>query len=256
MDESEINSKINYVNEFKNNLIRSMNIRIKISQDRIRAIRLLEENHQDQNGLQLLRRCIKNERWFLRIVENGLRDSFEQLKSIFDWINTNIRDREAKNKTRRLIEIVEIYYSKIKDIEHRLKLEEAFIDRQNEDSFRQFVNQWNKEIKLNRKLLKKTVDSSELEDYFKKIRIIIPQALKAGAMGGALGAFIRKFYLLPEFKDAITGQPFSENKQILISAAIFALTAVIASTMVALENIEKQIEVMNIDELSRAKKSI
>ena len=256
MDESEINSKINYVNNFRNNLIRSMNIRIKISQDRIRAIRLLEQYHQDQNGLQLLEKCIKNERWFLRIVEKGLRDSFEQLKSIYDWINTNINDKEAKNRTRRLIEIIEIYYSKIKDIEHRLNLEEAFIKKQNEESFRQFVNQWNREIKLNRKLLKKTVDSSDLEEYFKKIKIIITSALKAGVIGGALGAFIRKFFFLPEFKNTITGQPLSENKQILVSAALFALMAVVASTMVVLDNIEKQVEEMNVEELGRARRSI
>ena len=115
MDESEINQKTKYVEDFKKNIVRSMNIKIKISNDRIEAIKNLEVNPQDPNALQTLKNCVKNERWLLRIIENGLSKSSKDVEEVYDWIKKNIKDKELKKKTGRVIEIVMMYYSNLKE---------------------------------------------------------------------------------------------------------------------------------------------
>ncbi len=251
INERDIEDDITFLNDFKNNVVRSMNLRLNISKKRIEAIRLLEENHLDPEGIKLLRGCIRNERRFLKIIESGLKESRDKLLNIYAWTDGNIKDKEFKRKTKRLMDVVEIFYSKIISIGHRLQLEEKFINKQDKKSFKEFVKMWNKEIKLNRKLLKKIVDGGDLAGYFRKIRIIAKKVLKAGAIGGVLGAFIKKFYFVPEFTKQIP-----ENQQILISAAVFAFMAAAATTLTTLENIEQQIEIINTAELEKAKRSI
>jgi len=254
VSERDIQEDINWINEFRNNVIRSMSFRIKISQNRIRAIRILEQNHQDPNGITLLRRCIRNERRFLRVVENGLKESREKLLEYFTWIDKNIKDKEAKRKTRRLVEIVNIFYSKLESVNHRLELEEKFIEIQDKDSFKNFVKQWNKEIKLNRTLLKKTVDTSELESYFKKLKTMLssaPRTLKWGAAAGGFGAFIQTFFFVPNTK-----AEFFDSGAILDATLMFAFFAIMVSLYEELHNLEKAIEQINIEELDKAKRSI
>jgi len=250
---------LEYVNEFKKNVVRSMSIRIKLTQQRVCAVEALEYNHLDERGIKLLKRCIKNERKFLKIVDVGLEESYYKLKKVNSWIREHVKDKESRNKVKRLIKLIEIFKSKIDDIEERLELEEIFVANGDVDSFRNFVKQWNIELKLNRKLLKKIVDIHEVDDYVKKIGIILQNTttiLKRGTLSAGMGAFIQKFFFFPGFRDKLTGEPLPDNEQIIIAALSLAFVGVCVGIIIILENIEQKIEIINIGELELAKKTI
>ena len=101
MNEAELNSNIAYLTEFNTNVIRAMNIRLKIIENREKAIVLLKKDLQSSEGLILLDRAIRNERRFLRVVEEGLKNSFDKLKEIYVWMSKNTKDKEECKTTHR-----------------------------------------------------------------------------------------------------------------------------------------------------------
>ena len=246
IDKKDMQEYIKFVEQFRNNVIRSLNIRLKISQNRIQAIRILEKNHQDEGGIKLLKRCIKNERWFLRIIQKGLEESLDKLKDIYAWLKLTVKSKELKDNAKRLIEIIEIFYFRLEDIENRLQLEGEFIEKQDKDSFRRFVRQWRKEIRLNTKLLKKVVDVDDLETYFKRIDMSVRNL---GTQIGAVATTVGLGGI------AITSN-VTPNYAILILMPTLTFCIGISTTLKQLKYVEKQIEQMNLDELKRAKKVV
>ncbi|MCH8328896.1 MAG: hypothetical protein IIB81_00715, partial [Nanoarchaeota archaeon] len=128
ISKKDIQEDIQWVNEFRNNAARAMGLRMRLVREKLNAIHLLEQDLQSKEGLALLKRALKNERRFNRIIEKGLAESFGKLKEIYDWMRKNVRDKEAKNNTKKLVELVGYFYLKSKNIDKRLQLEEAFLE--------------------------------------------------------------------------------------------------------------------------------
>ena len=243
VNETELKQAIEFIQEFRTNVARSLNIRLKISRQRIYATRLLEQNHQDQNGIRLLRRCLYRERSFLKIIKKGLENSYEKLEAYSAWIKIIVKDKELKNNSVRLLEIVEIFDSKLDNINKRLELEEYFIENRDRDSYEKFLRQWKKEVKLNRKLLKKVADADDLESYFKKIKMTFGEDRVGNLV--TLGITAASLKLLDMFI-------YNPRSNAAIFTGLLTVIFNLAIIMSMLKKTEEDIEFQNLEELENA----
>ncbi|MEK6983468.1 MAG: hypothetical protein AABX33_02760 [Nanoarchaeota archaeon] len=251
-----IEAYTDYINNFRNNLIRSMAIRIKIQQQRLQAIELLENNFEDQNGVKLLSRCVKNERWFLRIIEKGLGQTFRPLKEMYIWMKKNVSDEEALEKAERIIDIVEFYYSKIKKIDKRLEAEEYFVEKQDKKSFKKFLRKWTKEMELHSKLIKKVADASDLDNYFKRMHLRFKKISEYPKPIGVMAAVGVGFGPgIQSLANYFAGKEWNKM-DVAVSASIWACLFAIFGAMMVMTEIEKDIEKINTKRILRAKESL
>jgi len=244
VSKGEIESDIQWVNEFRNNSARAMGLRMQIVQNRIKAIQLLKQDLQSKGGLALLKRTVKNERWFDRIIENGLAKSFDKLKEIYAWMRQNVRDKEAKNNVKRLIQLIQYFNSKSKDIDKRLQLEEAFLKSQDKNSFNRFLNEWKKDFKIRKKIINKIAGAGTLTRYFKEKKGYLDALAIHGPRGTALGigyVLLNKFF----FKEP-TGLEIAE----IIGAFTFAW--IVMDIIFSLIELEKRIYMDEFVELEEA----
>lgn len=261
INQNQLNAYIKYFEAFRNNVVRSMAIRIKLHQQRLQAIELLKKNHQDQNGIKILRRCIKNERWFLKIIEDGLNKSFGPLKEAYSFIKSDIDNKEMINNIKRFIQIIEIYYTNIEKINKRLELEEKFIEEQDIDLFQEYLEKMKEEIDIHRSLIKQTVDVTKLERYFKKLYIqfrllrqktanYIPLGITIATVASSVKVFINSTF---------KGEKTDINSMIAnisLSFAIITFLWILAEIFANINEAENRIERINNIKILKAKKSL
>ncbi len=244
MNERELESKKKYFLDFKNNVIRSMNIKLKIAKNRTEALRILAVNPQDPKGVAILRTCVKNEKNLLKVITPGLNEAITELQKIYELFSQATDNKELKNNTKKLLEIFVAFALGLQDTERRLALEQAFIENPNEDSFKRFVEQWDIELKANIQLTKKVFDIVEINEYFTKLLTSVTSSNKLNVgIGLGAGAVIGTIAILPGFPP---------------SAVIlgFIIGAAIATSGLALKIAEEDVEALCIKELEKAKKQI
>lgn len=250
ISKKDIQEDIQWVNEFRNNAARAMGLRMKLVREKLGAIHLLEQDLQSKEGLALLKRTLKNERWFNRIIEKGLAESFGKLKEIYAWMRKNVRDKEAKNNTKKLVELVGYFYLKSKDIDKRLQLEEAFLERQDQKSFNRFLKEWEKDFKIRKKVINKIVGKGyidSLREYFKKKSGFLYDA-SLGLAGGAVGSLVYNDVIKILGREALTKQ------EIGMAAAMFALTTSIVIVINRLIDLEERVymdELVGLEQAAR-----
>lgn len=253
MNESELKSDIEFVNGLHNKVIHLMRIRLGITENRMRAIRRLEYNHNDAKAKAMLEKCVDHEREIMGWIEDGIERTHERLKIAHAWLKQHTNDRDIISKSRRLLQILKIFSSRLDAINNRLALEERFLEKPDPESFKDFLFEWKKEIKLNKKLLQKTVDTTDIQTFFKKMRAIfkrIPRSLTAAAVFGAGGATLQKIIHIPQH-EALT-----ENEAALLLALTFALHGFVANMIMEFRRMDSQLESVNIKELREARKAI
>ncbi len=238
----EAEEYVAFVEEFQQNTTRSMNIRIAIAQNMVMAIQLLKENQHDLRGIELLSRCVKNERWFLRLIKKGLSNAQIRLLEATAWIKQNAKDKELKKRAERLVEIVDLFNSNMNSIEARLALEEQLLKSKDKASYDAFIQQWENETKLNRKFLGKIIDTSDVASYFKGMKVIFKEKLLPPAAAGVTVAGI----LYTTLKNVTPEITFTG---LLLSAFCFTLGTIVTQ----LSDVAKKVEQINTDALAKLK---
>lgn len=158
----------------------------------------------------------------------------------------HVKDRKAKNNAKRLISLVEYFYSKFKDIDKRLQLEEAFLEREDQESFKRFVKEWEKDFEIRRKVINRITGGSDLVRYFKQKSGFLSDVVIGGVMGAAGGLVyneIRQFFF---------GVESLTKEEIALVSGGFALIFGIAQVVEGIIDIEQRVHMDELVELEEA----
>lgn len=246
----ELESKIAYFRKLNDTIIKFSNLRIRIAEKRNAAISMMRldlgfdvEIYDKEVGKarKILSNCVKNERNIMTIIGKALEEEYDTINECVGFIKREVKDQEIVRNSIRLLYIINVFRSRIKNINSRLEKEEKYLkkreghyfDSDKDEDFKEFISLWEQEQIMNKELLNKLVDIDELEYFFKKTLIVLKNAVKPGLTGAALGA--------------TTQYEFGINQAFLY----FTLFSVCYSIISNLENSEKIIYGINIKKLKK-----
>jgi hypothetical protein len=174
-----IESKIIMINEFRQHLFRALDIKTLISKDLIIGSSLLQKDVDDDEGLRLLKRAYKNESPLLDIITKGLEKSNTFLSESMIWIKSVSSNDELLSEIDKIKSVLDIFNSAFDQTVKRFKKENDFLSDTNVKSFEEFMISWSDEIQSLKSLIL-SVDSSSLDDYFKRINVNNRLAMRSG----------------------------------------------------------------------------
>lgn len=241
MDIGDIERKKAFIGEFQRKAEQSMKIRVRIAKKRAKAIGILGKNHEDEEGIRILTISLNHDKKLLEIIEYGLSKSKAELIEITDWLIANVKDREVRRNSVMLVKLIKLFHINISKIKKRIGKEEMFTNTRTKKSFEDFLKEWKKEIKINRKFLKKVAGLSRLNEYFEKAKALFKQAklgYTAGTVGPGAMAFLYK---------VASGEDFDER--MTLALGITAFICVLGNTLAMMAYLEKEIEEINLREL-------
>ena len=259
VSQDELQQYQKFLDNFRINVVRCIDLRFKIIEYKLRAINEIKKyfaeyypdskKRNSAEGISLLERaikklkkCTKNERWFLKIVRSGLDNSLNQLKIINSWLKENVKDNKLKKSTEGLLSIVDIFYSRYGNIENRLKLEEKFVESHDPNSFEEFMHSWEYELQATKKLIKKIGDVEGLNDYFTKTKIFF-EAVKKNWKIGAISSVATLAIMSPVIHLFYKNTDLNQKIAILVSI----LTSAYVSSTILLSLEQAEVKLWNIN---------
>lgn len=248
MDIGDIERKKAFIEEFQRKAEQSMKIRIWIAKKKTKAIWILVKNIEDvsagkdwDKGIRILTISLNHDKKLLKIIEYGLSKSEAELIEITDWLIANVKDREVRRNAVMLVKLIKLFHNNISKIKKIIEKEEKFTNTRTKKSFKDFIKEWKKEIKINQKFLKKVAGLSRLNEYFEKAKTLFKQAklgYTAGTVGPGALAFLYK---------AASGEDADERMALVLGMTVFV--CVLSNTLLMMAYLEKEIEEINLREL-------
>lgn len=174
-----VEQKIVFVNEFRQSLFRSLDLKTLVSKDSILGV--YQVQNQNLDGVKLLRRAVKNEASYLDSVSAKLSKISVFLSDLISWFSANFSDLEGSELDLKIVQLSG-FVSDFKELHiislKRFELENAFLnDSCDLDSF---LISWRDEQDALNSFLKSLKDFSKLDDFFKDLNSENRLALRAG----------------------------------------------------------------------------
>lgn len=250
MDENKSQKEIEFVEELEYKVKKALNIRFQLAKDRISIMKNIEYSLNkgeipSDESINKLRSCVKNEKNLIKIIIRGLEKSSEKLENINKWFKSNIKQKKLTKYFKKNIKIINLFKSKIEHIKKRIVLEETFLEKKDIKTYYKFSKKWDKELKLNKRFLKQTVDAGLTETQIKKLKLILKQAkskesLEKALRGFGVGTVGSIFYVM-----SLVLYQQEWNYKLIIS---FLIGFTIAGYLKTFENLEREIERINMKE--------
>ncbi|MFP4567487.1 MAG: hypothetical protein ACLFN8_00940 [Candidatus Woesearchaeota archaeon] len=235
-----IESKIVMINEFRQHLFRSLDVRTSVSSDLIEGAKLLSEDVSSEEGLRLLRRAHKNEGPYLDLVRKGLDKTISYLDELSGWIKVRSGNSALFNNIGRLFEFHNLFNSLMDKSFKRFNAQELFLKTELESDFYKFMTSWAYNVEEARALLAACKDVREIDSYFKDLAGNVRLALRAGFGSDNFFEIANSWQV--KFEDYDEFMAFFSYSLLLNSISLMFLT---------FSELEEQIESVNIINLEK-----
>lgn len=235
-----VESKITLINEFRQHLFRSLDIRTLVARDMIEGVNSLDNNISDDKGSRLLRRALKNEIPFFDSVNKGLVKTKDYLTEVSIWLKNKSSNEDILNHINKLISLLDVFnkYFAIKN--DRLKKEEFFLNNPNGDSLRNFLLAWGEEVKSVRSLLIDSGNCSEIDSFFKEVGLGTMVALRSGFCTDNFNKKIMSWNI-----------SFKDNEEFMLYFSYISLLSSISLMFLTFRELEEKIETVNLETLKK-----